>query len=195
MVVSTRIAGPLVLDLDGTLIRCTSFRRELKDVLIRMGPVWTILNGIKERAFSKAKFKLFISDVAGNLSYVGCIRWEIVKLVNLHLSNGGEVLVASAASPRSVRTVLEAADLSLPVIASTAEQNMKGNRKAQAITQRLAGAKFTYIGDSVADIPVFNASAAAYLVSPRLSVAILARLNPRTKIQHLSLGKENCEHD
>jgi phosphoserine phosphatase len=194
--VALEIKGPLVIDLDGTFIKCTSFNREIKDVLSRRGLLYLLRSVFREGAFSRSKLKLLIADLSGDISYLRCVRGEIRQLIDCQLSAGGEVMIASAAAPRSVQTVLKAAGLSsLPVLASSSEKNMKGSRKAKAILLKYGGAEFTYIGDSVADLPVFNAASAAYLVCPKLSVAVAALLNPRAQVIQLFLKNEKCAHD
>ncbi len=190
------IKGPLVIDLDGTLIKCTSFKREIQDVFRRHGLLYLLRTVFRERIFSRSKLKLLISDLTGPISYLRCIRGEIRQLIDCHLSAGGEVMIASAAAPRSVQTVLRAAGLSsLPVLASSSDKNMKGSRKAKAILIKYGDAEFTYIGDSVADLPVFNAATVSYLVCPKLSVAIGTLLNPRAQVIQLFLKNEKCLHD
>lgn len=194
--VALEIKGPLVIDLDGTFIKCTSFNREIKDVLSRRGLLYLLRSVFREGAFSRSKLKLLIADLSGDISYLRCVRGEIRQLIDWQLSAGGEVLIASAAAPKSVQTVLKAAGLSsLPVLASSSDKNMKGSRKAKAILLKYGGAEFTYIGDSVADLSVFNAASASYLVCPKLSVAIAALLNPRAKVIQLFLKNEKCAHD
>jgi len=193
--IALEIKGPLVIDLDGTFIKCTSFKREIKDVLSRRGLIYLLRSVLREGSFSRSKLKVLVADLTGEISYLRCIRGEIRQLIDSQLSAGGEVMIASAAAPRSVQTVLKAAGLSsLPVLTSSSGRNLKGSQKAKAILLKYDGAEFTYIGDSVADLPVFNAASAAYLVRPKLSVAVAALLNPRAQVIQLFLKNEKCKH-
>lgn len=93
---------------------------------------------------------------------VGFLRDERARGRRLCLVTAADRLVAE-----SVATFLGLFDV---VIATELGNNLKGLRKVDAICKILSNKEFDYVGDSMADVPVFRAARHSYLVAPGSSL-------------------------
>jgi 4-hydroxybenzoate polyprenyltransferase len=144
---------PLVLDLDGTLIR-TDLLLESALQYVRRKPialfllVFWALHGI-----ARLKHELSArTDVAVDLLPVND---ALINYARDASRNGRTVVVATAASKDLAAKVCMRFGFVSEVLASCDHINLKGNRKAQALRQRFPGG-FTYAGDSYADLSVWR---------------------------------------
>ena len=165
---------PLCVDLDGTLIEGDTLRMSVRH-LARRAP-WTLLALpfliLRGRAALKDYVaRRYVPDPA-TLSW----RPEVLAFVRDERARGRRIILATAAH-RSIADAV-AAHLGLfdGVVATDAETNVKGKRKATEIRKSLGNNEFDYIGDSAADLPVFEAARVTYLVEPSASVSRSARL-------------------
>lgn len=155
---------PLVVDLDGTLIDGDTLHLSLAR-LARERPwsvpalplvVWT----------GRARFKRFVSDRVAldprSLPY----RIDVLEFVTRERGAGRRLILATAADHRIAEAVATHLALFDDVIASDGRLNMKGLGKLTSIRGRLGDAEFDYVGDSMADLPVFRAARRTYLVCP-----------------------------
>jgi phosphoserine phosphatase len=66
------------------------------------------------------------------------------------------------------------------VVASDGRHNAKGEGKLSAIRAHVGPVDFDYVGDSMADVPVFRAARRSYLVAP--TPALVRALGPDGRV-------------
>jgi len=156
-------AVPLVVDLDGTLLRTDSLH-ESTLLLLRGGP---------HRAFSlplwlasgKARMKREIAqrvelDVAG-MPY----HDELVTWISAERERGRRVVLATAADEKVAHAVSAHLGLFDEVIASDGVVNRSAHRKAALLVEKFGERGFDYAGNSRDDLPVWERARRAILVS------------------------------
>ena len=67
------------------------------------------------------------------------------------------------------------------VIASDGSHNAKGVGKLESIRARIGAGDFDYVGDSMADVPVFRAARRSYLVAPGAALREAVRVGCRVE--------------
>jgi 4-hydroxybenzoate polyprenyltransferase/phosphoserine phosphatase len=169
--VGARTALPLVVDLDGTLLRIDTLY-ELFVLGIFTRPVRTLwsLFALKN---GKAAFKRRLSAIAqldvGSLP----VREELLAYLRQEAAAGREIHLATAAGQAVAAAVAERFSIFRSVQATDDDVNLKGPRKAERLKE-LFPSGFVYAGDSRADLPVWHGASAAIIVSanPELSAAV-----------------------
>lgn len=155
---------PLVVDLDGTLIDGDTLHLSLSR-LTRERP-WVVPILPLMVFAGRARFKEFVSgrillDPA-SLPY----RSDVVAFVQRERATARPVVLATAAHRRIAYAVARHLALFDSVIATDGGHNAKGGGKLASIRAHLGAGEFDYIGDSMADVPVFRAARRSYLVCP-----------------------------
>lgn len=169
---------PLVVDMDGTITPVDTLHEGLvraiqsKPSIIFELPRW--LRG------GRAAFKREVASLAPIAP--GLVPWraDLLSAIRAERERGRRVALASAADWQVVEAVsnhLQCFDI---VVASTPGSNLKGRAKLQAIREQL-GERFIYIGDSRADLPVWNASVHAIAVGINAALARTIRA-PRSRV-------------
>jgi 4-hydroxybenzoate polyprenyltransferase len=150
-------AVPLVVDLDGTLIRgdllVESFFRSVgEDWLAPVALLRPLLRG-------KAELKAAIADRTpidpSELPYDEAVLARIRAAV----SGGRKVYLASASDERYVAAIAAHLGLFAGWFASDGEHNLSGSAKAARLVQAFGEHGFDYIGNDSADLPVWAAAA------------------------------------
>ena len=152
----------LVVDVDGTLIRTDLLQESVFAILRRnffylcMLPVWLL----KGKAHLKQMLAERVEMSAALLPY----REDLLTYLHAEHAAGRKLLLATASNVRFATAIANHLGIFADVLGSTATENLKGARKLTHIQQKLGNAPFAYAGDSVADLPIWKASAAAVLV-------------------------------
>lgn len=147
----------LCVDLDGTLIgsdtlwECfVSVLRDKPTLLSRL-PLW-LLSG---RAHLKQQLARVSPIDASALPY----REEVVTFLRRESASGRSIMLATAADKAVATAVADHLGLFDAVIASDGQANLKGHAKATRLVEMFGARQFDYIGNSTADIPVWQVSA------------------------------------
>ncbi|MCP4745382.1 MAG: UbiA family prenyltransferase [Desulfobacteraceae bacterium] len=154
---------PLYVDLDGTLIKSDLFYEGLL-LAIRKFPLtllyfpFLLLRG---KAFLKTKLANLVIPDPKLLPYNQNV---LERLKSEHAS--GRILVLATASPRKwAEAVSNHLSLFDGLIATENGFNLKGRKKLDAIRScKINGGKFSYIGDSRADMPIWKQAEQIYAV-------------------------------
>ena len=160
----TTSAAPLVVDLDGTLIRADLLCEGLFRIL-RQRP-WRLPLLLAALLQGRAAFKAKVAQEA-DLDPAG-LPWNQAVLAHVReqRAHGRSVWLATAADRRSAEAVARHLGLFDRVFASAPDDNLKGARKL-AVVQAAAPDGFDYIGDSAADRPLLVAAREAWTVGPQ----------------------------
>jgi 4-hydroxybenzoate polyprenyltransferase len=152
----------LCVDLDGTLIRgnvlweCVLILLKTHPISILLLPFWLFAG----RAAFKHRIAARIQFDPARLPY----RHLVLELIRQEKKSGRRIVLATASDREIAQAVSSYVGLFDEVCASDGELNLKGSNKAAFLRQRFAATGFEYVGDSAADIAVWEASCGAYVV-------------------------------
>lgn len=170
--VSTRTALPLVVDLDGTLLKVdTLYERFVSGLFTK--PVQTLLSLFALRE-GIAAFKHRLSGVAQLDIESLPVREELLAYLKDESSAGREIHLATAADQTVAAGVAERFPIFRSVQSTDQDVNLKGPNKAKRLTALFPDG-FVYAGDSRADLPVWQSANAAIIVSESASLSSAVR--------------------
>jgi len=164
----TSIAVPLVLDLDGTVVR-SNLLVETALVFARRHPLrafMLLIWLIQGRAVLKQKLAAAALLEVDTLP----LNQQLLAHAQAQAALGREVFIATAADSFIAERVAERIPFAAGVIASDGRLNLKGAAKAQALTSRFPDG-FEYAGDARADIAVWRVATSAIVVEASPSLA------------------------
>lgn len=156
----------LFIDLDQSLLRGDLLWEGLAGLLrsaplrLLALPLW-LLSG---RAIFKQRLSEAVSLSPSGLPF----RSSVIEYVHAAQAQGRSVVLASASPRIWVQAVADHLGCFDGILASDGQKNLKGSEKLAAIRACAGEEPFEYVGDSSADIPIWNASAVATLVGPGL---------------------------
>ncbi len=169
----TKAAGlPLVVDLDGALLRTDSLWEQFVALLFHrpleaLGALVSLRSG---RARFKAQLAELDSIDPSDLPY----RQELLDYLQLQKSEGRALHLATAADRRVAEAVALHVGLFDTIEASDGAHNLKGANKAERLAERFP-AGFAYAGDHAADLKVWARAAAVLLAGASPAVVRRAR--------------------
>lgn len=154
---------PLVVDLDGTLVRTDTLHEGMLTLLrqrprqVFLLPLWL--------AQGRAGFKHAVADRvrldAAHLPYNDAL------LARLREEQGRrELVLCSAADERFVKAIAAHLGLFDDALGSREGSNLKGPTKAATLRDRYGTGGFDYVGNDTADLPVFAVARSAWAVAP-----------------------------
>lgn len=152
----------LCVDLDGTLIRtdllweCIVALLKTQPLILFLLPVW-LLGG---RANLKLQLAKRVRLDVASLPY----RDDVVEFLRAEKRLGRRLILVSACTRELAEQVARHLGLFDEVFSSDEQQNLKGKRKAALLDDRFGLHGFEYLGDSPADLSVWQAAGSAYVV-------------------------------
>lgn len=168
-------SAPIVVDVDGTLIR-TDLLLESVFALIRrnvfylfMLPVWLL----KGKARLKHEIAVRVEIDPSLLPY----NEELLSYLRDEHSAGRELVLATASNQKFAESIARHLAIFKEVIASDEETNVSGKRKLERIRDVLGEREFCYAANAMVDVPVWESSGAAILVNPEPGVRKIAGKN------------------
>nr|WP_282563255.1 UbiA family prenyltransferase [Gymnodinialimonas phycosphaerae] len=174
----TSPAAPvLVVDLDGTLLRSDMLYECLWSAMGRDG--WATLKAAARLREGRAAVKRALVDLSevevATLPYDA----DVVARIRTWRAGGGRCILATASDQALADKVAQHLGLFDEVYGSDGSRNLKGADKAAFLRDHLPGG-FTYMGDSAADLPVWEQADAAISVgaSPKVVAALDASQTP-----------------
>jgi hypothetical protein len=163
----TAIQPPLCVDLDGTLIS-GDMLMETAVHLLRHRPIDLLRAPFWLASGGRAGLKKQVAERGGvdprSLPY----RASVVQFLRAQRTNGRTIFLSTAADASVARPIAEHLGLFDRVLCSDGVVNLKGEKKLAAI-RPLCPDGFDYIGDSRADLPLWQAARQSYLVAPSAS--------------------------
>jgi 4-hydroxybenzoate polyprenyltransferase len=169
---AANLACPLVVDLDGTLIRTDllieSFARLLRQrpLAIFALPVW-LLRG---RAYLKHEIARRVELDPALLPY----RAALLDYLRAEHDQGRPIVLATASDERLAQQVADHLKLFDLVLASDGEVNLSGEHKRARLVGRFGERGFDYAGNESRDLAVWSSARKAIVVdsNPRLLRAL-----------------------
>ena len=164
---------PLCVDLDGTLIEGDTLMISVRH-LARRAP-WTLLAFPFVLLGGRPALKAFVARryVPDPDSLVW--RSEVLAFLREQRSLGRQIVLATAAHRLVAEAVAAHLGLFDATVATESGANLKGAQKAIHIRKSLGCNDFDYIGDSQADLPIFQVARVGYLVAPSPSLRLAAQ--------------------
>lgn len=163
---------PLVVDLDGTLIKTDllieSFLLLLRKNLLYLflAPIW-LLRG---KAYFKAEIARRVDIDIKLLPY----NQEFLAYLREQHANGRELWLATASNVKYADAVALHIDLFSKVLSSSAQVNLSGAKKKTVLVQLCGEKGFDYAGNAVIDVAVWKSAANAIVVNAASSVVVKA---------------------
>jgi 4-hydroxybenzoate polyprenyltransferase/phosphoserine phosphatase len=165
---------PLVVDLDGTLIRTDllveSAFAHLGENPSRIFSLFAML--MRGKAALKASIAAETPIDAGHLPY----DERVLALIEKARREGRKIYIASASNERYVSAIADHVGAD-GFFASTETENLSSHNKASRLVKAFGQTGFDYVGNSHADLPVWAICRKAWAVHPGASVrrALAAR--------------------
>ncbi len=173
---------PLVLDLDGTLIRTDTFHEMMVGLLIQKPwrllalPFWFL----KGRAYTKARLVKETTLSPYQLPY----NPDLLTFAKKEASKGRPIYLATGSDQRVAQDIADHVGFFQDVMGSNGHINLTGPHKKQALLEKFGVKGFDYAGDSLIDLHVWGVARKAIVVHPKKDV-----LNKALKL----MGQENTE--
>jgi phosphoserine phosphatase len=160
---------PLVVDLDGTLIRTDMMWESLKQ-LLKKNPTaffvvlfwWT-----RGRAFLKQQLAARVTINPATLPY----HEKFLKFLREQKSGGRKLILATASDLKMALPVANYIGLFDEVLASDGKTNLRSENKLRRLTEKFGARGFDYAGNSSADFAVWRGAREAIVVNASRSVA------------------------
>jgi 4-hydroxybenzoate polyprenyltransferase len=172
---------PLVVDLDGTLLRTNSLIESILP-LVRMKP-WSLLTlpfwWLKGRAYFKHRVAAAVAPDIHSLPY----RPEVIEFLRDQKRLGRSLILATGADEKLASEINREVGLFDEVMASDGHINLVGKDKRERLISAFGLRGFDYIGNDRRDFGVWCAARRALVAaaSPRL-VKSIANITPVEKI-------------
>ncbi len=173
---------PLVLDLDGTLIRTDTFHEMIlrlfykKPWLILALPFWFL----RGRPFTKARLVRETDLTPLHLAY----NKLLLAFAKEEGRAGRPLVLATGTNQQFALKIANHLGIFQDVIGSDEHVNMTGLTKQKALLERFGVEGFDYAGDSHKDIPVWQVARIALVVHPKWGV--LKRIKALRDVSALS---------
>ena len=154
---------PLVVDLDGTLVSTDLLHESLLS-LLRSHPLSLLV--LPFRIFSgKASFKRYVTQRTQLTPETLPYNQELLEWLVEQRNNGREIILCTASDRRFAEQVAEHLELFDDVMASDGITNLGGEMKASALCERLGKGQFDYVGNSTADLPIWECASRGVVVN------------------------------
>lgn len=164
----------IAVDLDGTLMRGDSFLMACGAAAGR-----NIFSFLAQCAagLAKLKWKIYRTLTARDIER---IAWHLplIDWLKGQKLAGAEIYLVSAAPEyflEEIRRRVGEGALFDGIIGSTERENRRGAAKAAALVERFGRGNFDYVGNSQADVPVWQVARVAYNVNPSRGLVAWAR--------------------
>ena len=170
--------GPLILDIDGTLLLTDLLRENLWAALAKsfFVTLWVVLTTIRHPARLKRKLRMIAMPDVGLLP----VRASVLDLAREALSSGRRVILTSGSDQILVDSLAEHLKFPGEHYGSNGEINLTGNTKAGFLVEKFGIEGFDYAGNAYPDLKVWSQAQTVIVVSPgrKLSSRIAALGKP-----------------
>jgi len=173
---------PLVLDLDGTVIRTDTFHEMMayllmqKPLILLRLPFWFL----KGRAYAKAQLVEHTDINVKHLPYNALL----LSFAQQATEEGRPLILATGTDQKLAQKISDHLGIFQEVIGSDGVINMTGHQKRHALLDRFGIHGFDYAGDSPVDAIVWQVSREALVVYPKWGVLKKARALKDSELIH-----------
>lgn len=174
-----QIFTPLVVDLDGTLLR-SDLLMETAMTFIRSHPLQIFkLFGwlLKGKAALKEGLALNTQIDVTVLPYDP----QVIELIEAERAKGRMIVLATASHDSLAKRIAEHLQLFDLVVASNADRNLSAHKKRDLLVGHYGQNGFDYLGNSMDDLPIWDAAREAIVVNPLTGVEKKAKAQGNVK--------------
>lgn len=172
---------PLVVDLDGTLIRTDSMLESLFVLakvhalsLLKL-PLWL--------AHGRARFKQLLASESMPDAQTLPYRIDLLQYLQAQKQAGRRLVLATGADERIARSISEHLGLFEQVFASDGSTNLAGAAKREKLVAQFGARGFDYAGSSWRDLAVWGSARRAILIAPTASLhAAVTKIAPVERV-------------
>jgi phosphoserine phosphatase len=159
---------PLVVDLDGTLIKTDLLWESLKQYLGRnpLGIFPVLFWWMRGRAFLKQQLAHKVRLDPAKLP----VSEKFLAWVHEQKAAGRKIILATASDFQMAKPVADYFKIFDEVLASDGRTNLRGANKLKALVEKYGERGFDYAGNSSVDLAVWPGAHAAVVVNARRSV-------------------------
>lgn len=164
---------PLVVDLDGTLLKSDASILSLI-AYIKKKPL-NIFHAVRWYLKGKAQLK---DKLAGEHQINAAVlpyNKEVLDLIAKHRATGGKIVLATASHVSYARPIADHLGVFDDVFATEGDVNLGGARKRDRLVKTFGEKGFDYAGNGREDGPVWAAARKAYVVNPERGAAVVAK--------------------
>lgn len=178
---------PLTTDLDGTLIHTDTLAESFmlmikkKPLLFFLFPLWLL----KGKYYLKAKILEHSNLKAESLPY----NQDVIKFLEEEKAKGRKIYLFTASMQKIADKVQEHLGIFDAVYGSSDNVNLRSANKLSKLNQLFGEKNFDYIGDSGADIKVWQGSRKGYAVNP--SKKIEKKIQELNNVEVISRRKKS----
>ena len=155
---------PLCVDMDGTLVKTDCLWEAAVQILFHHPSrlVGILLGCWRGKAWIKRQIAQAVPLPVASLPY----NQDVLSLITQAKSAGCKIILITASDQVMADGIAAHLKLFDEVIGSDGVTNLKGPAKADLLVKKFGRGGFDYMGDSAADIPVWQAARRAYAVNP-----------------------------
>jgi 4-hydroxybenzoate polyprenyltransferase/phosphoserine phosphatase len=166
---------PIVVDLDGTLLKSDLLYESATRYLQRSPASWTrmITWTLQGKAVVKSRLAEAVELDVARLPY----REDVLEWLHEQRANGTTLVLATASNQKYAERIAEHLGIFDAVMGSDDVRNLGSHIKADALVLRYGAQGYDYMADRVIDLPIWAQSRTAHIVggSPRLHARVAAR--------------------
>jgi 4-hydroxybenzoate polyprenyltransferase/phosphoserine phosphatase len=154
---------PLVVDLDGTLVRTDTLHESLL-ALLRNKPrdIFQLIGSLKA---GRAQLKEELAKRSDLDLDTLPLNNELITWLHEQKSTGRRIVLATGANTSTAITIAKRVGVFDEIFSSHGEHNLTGPKKAMALKTRFGDRGFDYVGDSRKDVAVWQHARQAILVN------------------------------
>jgi 4-hydroxybenzoate polyprenyltransferase/phosphoserine phosphatase len=164
---------PLCVDLDGTLLKSDLLHESvIRFLSARPFAVFVLILALLR---GRAALKRFLAEQVGVTPELLPFREDLLEFLRDSRAKGRKLYLVTASDQKFAQHVVTHLGIFEGVLGSDGKKNLKAKVKQRFLVERFGERGFDYIGDSLADIPVWQKARRAYVVGPKRWVASLIR--------------------
>lgn len=165
--------SPLVVDLDGTLLR-SDLLLETGIAYVRQSPL-QLLKPLQWLRIGKATLKEGLADATtldvSVLPYDG----KVIELIQKERAAGRKIVLATASHISLAQEIADHLQLFDQVLATHGTLNLSSHRKRDVLVEHYGEGGYDYVGNSHDDLAVWATAGKAYVVNPERGVSRRAK--------------------
>lgn len=161
-------APPLIVDLDGTLLR-SDLLLETGMAFVRHKPM-SLFKPLSWLLKGKAALKEGLANATNLDVTVLPYDPEVIALIEGEREKGRTVVLATASHYSLAERIADHLKLFDRVLASDSDRNLSSHKKRELLVELYGEQGFDYIGNSLDDISVWKSAREAYVVNPESGV-------------------------
>jgi len=161
------LSNIIVCDLDGTLIK-SDMLLESVFILIKKNPIYIFLLPLwllKGKAQLKDEINKRVEFNPETLPY----NQDVIDFLNIKKSEGNKIILATASNQNIATKISDYLGIFDESYGSTSELNLKSKNKRDFLNEKFGKHQYSYVGDSSADLIVWEDSQYAYVMNNGLS--------------------------